>query len=76
MLGFNEESKSYFKELTDKKNDYSQKSFFYLGKIFQEMIKLIRQKIISMLHTEMIKMIYIQKCIIKLFKIKLYNWRL
>ena len=44
MLGLNEESKSYFKGLTDKKNNYSQKSFFYLGKIFQENDKINQAK--------------------------------
>ena len=44
MLGLNEESKSYFNELTNQKNKYSQKSFFYLGKIFQENDKINQAK--------------------------------
>ena len=44
MLGLNEESKSYFKGLTNQKNKYSQKSFFYLGKIFQENDKINQAK--------------------------------
>ena len=44
MLGLNEESKSYFNELTNQKNKYSQKSFFYLGKIFQESDKINQAK--------------------------------